>query len=64
MLEHVQLENYCDSKHGFLKIAIEKTPFNFSIKGEYYTLVDNVLRTVPGQEASLFDSFKVDLTGR
>lgn len=64
MLEQVQLENYCDSKQGFLKIAIEKTPFNFSIRGEYYTVMDNVLQTAPGQEASLFDSFKVDLTGR
>lgn len=63
LLDQVELENYCDNRHGFLKIAIERTPFHFAIKGEYYTLpgIDNngIL-----QEATLFDHFTVDLTGR
>ncbi|WP_316791268.1 metallophosphoesterase family protein [Pedobacter frigoris] len=59
LLENVQLINYCDDRHGFLKIAIEKTPFCFKIKGEYYT--------VPFENfgsAELFDHFVIDLTGR
>ncbi len=56
----VQLDNYCDDKHGFLKVSIEKTPFDFSIKGTYYTISD-----LPGQgQAIPYDHFSIDLTGR
>ncbi|AOM77074.1 metallophosphoesterase family protein [Pedobacter steynii] len=63
LFHQVELDNYCDNRHGFLKISIEKTPFSFAIKGAYYTLpgkdaLDN------DQEATLFDHFTVDLTGR
>ncbi|SHG88037.1 metallophosphoesterase family protein [Pedobacter caeni] len=63
LFEQVELENYCDNRHGFLKIAIEKTPFSFVIKGEYYTLPGKDSQHTD-QEASLFDRFTVDLTGR
>lgn len=64
-LDQVQLENYCDNKQGFLKIEIEKNPFNFSIKGSYYTIPDlDKDSTEELQQASLFDSFRIDLTGR
>lgn len=63
LFEQVTLENYCDNRHGFLKIAIEKTPFSFTIKGGYYTLpVNDGDDTL--QEASLYDHFMIDLTGR
>jgi len=58
--EEVHLNNYCDNRHGFLKISIEKTPFNFTLSGEYYTIpLDPLI-----EEATLFDSFAIDLTGR
>ena len=63
ILNQVQLDNYCDNKHGFLKIAIEKNPFSFTIKGDYYTL-SHQNRLEGSQQPSLFDSFTVDLTGR
>lgn len=63
LLEQVVLENYCDNKHGFLRIAIEKTPFKFTIKGEYYTLSGKNTEN-NDHEARLFDEFIVDLTGR
>ena len=56
----VNLDSYCDDQHGFLKITIEKNPFNFSIKGSYYT----VGQANDPHSAMLFDSFSVDLTGR
>lgn len=58
--EQIHLDNYCDNRHGFLKIAIEKTPFSFTIKGEYYTVAQHSTL----EEATLFDRFTVDLTGR
>lgn len=63
LLEQVQLDNYCDNKHGFLKIEIEKNPFSFTIKGAYYTVPHKNHTTISNQ-ASLFDSFCIDLTGR
>lgn len=61
LLEQVQLDNYCDNKYGFLKIAIEKNPFSFMIKGEYYTVSN---KKTGHKNTSLFDSFSIDLTGR
>lgn len=63
LLEQVHLDNYCDNKHGFLKISIEKNPFSFNIKGEYYT-VPSKNHSVINKSASLFDTFTIDLTGR
>lgn len=63
LLDQVQLENYCDNRHGFLKIAIEKNPFSFNIKGEYYTVPHKNHGAEPS-EATLFDRFEIDLTGR
>lgn len=63
LFDQVELENYCDNRHGFLKVSIEKTPFRFAIKGEYYALPEKDLEN-SAEEATLFDSFTVDLTGR
>lgn len=63
LLEQIHLDNYCDNKHGFLKVSIEKNPFNFTIKGEYYT-VPNKKHLNSNRSAALFDTFSIDLTGR
>jgi predicted phosphodiesterase len=60
LFEDVHLNSYCDDRHGFLKISIEKTPFNFSIKGAYYTTTG----PCNDMQAMLFDEFSIDLTGR
>jgi len=59
LLNNVILEKYCDTVHGFLKISIEKTKEQLVLQGDYYTIpaVDDVSST-----ASLFDSFKINLT--
>lgn len=63
LLNQVELVNYCDNKHGFLKVAIEKNPFSFTIKGQYYT-VPHKKHGTSNQAAALFDTFTIDLTGR
>jgi hypothetical protein len=52
LLDGVNLEHYCDNKHGFLKIVIEKTHTGLSLTVEYYTLpheetTDQQLMAVP-----------------
>ena len=36
--DHVILENYCDDRHGFLKIRVSKDQNGVSLHGEYYTM--------------------------
>lgn len=62
LLDQVELQNYCDNRHGFLKVSIEKNPFSFKITGEYFTVPKD--QALINEEASLFDSFSIDLTGR
>jgi predicted phosphodiesterase len=38
LFDHVQLVNYCDSKHGFLKVSIERTAEGLTLTGKYYML--------------------------
>ncbi|TWJ00748.1 calcineurin-like phosphoesterase family protein [Mucilaginibacter frigoritolerans] len=57
-LDNVFLEKYCDNKHGFLKIAIEKTADQFNLSGNYYTIpTEGTLN----EQASLLDSFTINL---
>jgi len=38
MFQGVQLLNYCDDKHGFLKISIERGLEGLSLSGAYYSI--------------------------
>lgn len=58
--ENVHLHNYCDDRYGFLKISIEKTPFSFELNGTYYTIPQDQQI----EQATAFDHFTIDLTGR
>ncbi|OOQ60863.1 metallophosphoesterase family protein [Mucilaginibacter pedocola] len=42
LLTNVELQDYSDDKHGFLKIAVEKTGQGVTIKGEYYLYTGEV----------------------
>ena len=61
LLDGVRLENYCDNKHGFLKIAIEKKDGRFLLQGDYYTIpyVND-----EGADALAYDSFVIELGRR
>ena len=56
-LDGVELVNYCDFSHGFMKVGIEKNQDSFLLKGEYYLVNDG------DKPAELFDTFEVDLRG-
>lgn len=57
--DDLKLEQYCDNCHGFLRITIQKNRFNFSIQGAYFTVPADA-----DEDAVLYDSFTIDLTGR
>lgn len=38
LLDNVHLQNYCDNKHGFLKLTLEKQETGVSLSGEYFAL--------------------------
>jgi hypothetical protein len=50
----VSLENNCDTKHGFLKISLERNNRGLTLTGDYYTVVDEDDHT-----SVLTDSFVV-----
>lgn len=58
-LKGVSLENFCDDKHGFLKLNLKRSPNGIEIKGDYYIVspisLDGTLET------SLFDQFEFTL---
>ena len=60
LLKNVHLDNYCDDKHGFLKIALEKTAAGLSLTGGYYT-IPHTLKTGKNVPVHLFDQFTLDL---
>jgi len=55
----VILENFCDDRHGFLKITIEKTAASHTLTGEYFTVPR--LQEPWSAPAQLFDTFVIDL---
>lgn len=56
----VELKNYCDDRHGFLKVTIEKKKSGLSLMGEYYTIRHDYFNNA-GPIASLFERFEVPI---
>jgi len=58
LFDNVHLENYCDDRHGFLKITIEKTREGLALNGAYYTIptADN-----DNSPSVAYDSFTVKI---
>lgn len=54
--DSVRLMAHCDTRHGFLKVGIEKTAAGLNLIGSYYTITrpDDV-------EAKVFDHFEIPL---
>ncbi len=59
LMEHVRLEQYCDDRHGFLRIAIEKAGKAVTITGEYFSIPHE---TTPEEKITvvLTDRFEVE----
>jgi len=53
--ENVHLEKYCDSRHGFLKLTIEKINTGLVLTGEYFSIPHEI---GSNQEATSADTFK------
>ncbi len=54
LLDDVELQNYCDDAHGFLKISLTKTDGKITLDGAFYA-TDNI------DKARLYDSFTHDV---
>jgi acid phosphatase type 7 len=62
LMEQVRLEQYCDNRHGFLKISIEKTAKDLVLTGEYFSIPHE---TGPGEKTTsvLTDRFEISCPG-
>jgi len=60
LFEGVKLEKYCDDRHGFLKITIEKTDAGLTLAGEYYSIPHKTGEIV--EPATLDDKFSVAIS--
>lgn len=58
LLNDVELINYCDEAHGFLKIELSKDENDVILSGGYYTIPHTGLNNT---DATLFDSFTVNI---
>lgn len=58
-LKDVSLENFCDDKHGFMKLNLKRSAHGIEINGEYYTVSPNTVNGELG--TSLFDHFEFTL---
>lgn len=54
LLKNVQLQNYCDSKYGFLKLTLQKDGEVTSLHGEYFSLNDDGTETSDGYYEDMF----------
>lgn len=57
LFDDVTLQNYCDDKHGFLKVTIERQASSLTISGEYYTASEQLDDT----GIVLADSFSISV---
>ena len=59
LFKNVALINYCDNRHGFLKIAIEKANKGPQLKGEYFSIAHESIHEAE-VEAVLVEQFKIE----
>lgn len=60
LFANVALESYCDDRHGFLKVTLERTDKGLTLTGNYYGIPHS---NTPGSDttASLEDTFILEL---
>lgn len=54
LFEGVELKNFCDTKHGFLKVILSRKPEGVELVTEYYTIPHEMI-TEDFSPAALFD---------
>ena len=60
LFDDVQLVHYCDNKHGFMKVTLEKTEAGLTLKGEYYSIAHEE-QSAGITVAALDDSFVIKI---
>lgn len=62
LMEQVRLEQYCDNRHGFLKITLEKSDKGLVLTGEYFSIPHE---TGPDEKiiSALTDRFEIACNG-
>jgi acid phosphatase type 7 len=60
LFNNVTLESFCDTKHGFLKVLIEKKDTGVTVKVDFYTL-PHEKRIGPGMKAVLEDQLFIEV---
>ncbi|PWV56923.1 metallophosphoesterase [Chitinophaga sp. S165] len=60
LLKNVDLESYCDDKHGFLKVTLERRDKGLTLTGNYYAIPHP---GTPGSDvtATLEDTFTIEI---
>jgi hypothetical protein len=56
--DRINLENYCDDRHGFLKIKLSKQDNALNLHGEYYTMQTGAELDA---DAKLTDQFSIQI---
>ena len=59
LLNNIELLNYCDDKHGFLKITIERTDNGPQLTGEYFSIAHESVQA-PAIDAVFVERFKIE----
>lgn len=59
LFSSIELLNYCDDKHGFLKITIEKTGNGPQLTGEYFSIAHESVQA-PAIDAVFIERFRVE----
>ncbi|AMR32812.1 metallophosphoesterase [Mucilaginibacter sp. PAMC 26640] len=60
LFDEVKLQGYCDDRHGFLTLSLEKTSESFTLKGEFFAL--HYAGTAKQElNSSMADSFTIGL---
>ncbi len=60
LLENVHLDKFCDFKHGFLKISLEKAAKGLMLTGEYFT-IPHTIKNGEKIPVKLYDRFTLNI---
>jgi hypothetical protein len=60
VFDHIRLMNYCDDKHGFLRISLDKTNDGLKLTGDYFAL-SHKLDENREPKTNLADTFTIQL---
>lgn len=60
LFDHIELQNYCFNKHGFLKLSIERVGNELEVIGKYYTIPHHE-EEESGEKATCYETFELKI---